>query len=91
MAKAMSGVTKAMGNMNAAMNIPAMQKIMQEFERENEKMDITQETMDDAMDGVMGDADDSEEEDLVVQQVLDEIGIGVGQQVFIFQMLDIHA
>jgi charged multivesicular body protein 2A len=80
MATAMQGVGKAMANMNQAMNLPAMQKIMRDFERENEKMDITQETMEDAMDGVMGDADDSDEEDLIVNQVLDEIGINVGQQ-----------
>lgn len=36
MANAMKGVTKAMGRMNATMNIPAMQKIMMEFEKQSE-------------------------------------------------------
>ena len=36
MADAMRGATKAMGAMNRQMNLPAMQKIMMEFERQNE-------------------------------------------------------
>ena len=34
MAKAMKGVTKAMSQMNAKMNLPQLQKIMMDFERE---------------------------------------------------------
>ena len=34
MAKAMKGVSKAMSQMNARMNLPQLQKIMMEFERE---------------------------------------------------------
>ena len=35
----MKGVTKAMGQMNRQMILPSLQKIMQEFERQNEKME----------------------------------------------------
>ena len=34
MAKAMKGVSKAMAQMNARMNLPQLQKIMMDFERE---------------------------------------------------------
>ncbi|EGD75599.1 charged multivesicular body protein 2a [Salpingoeca rosetta] len=61
MAKAMSGVTKAMARMNKTMNIPALQKIMAEFEKQSEVMDMKQEMMDDAVDDVMGEEEDDEE------------------------------
>ena len=36
--------------MNKQMNLPALTKIMREFERQNEKMDMTSEMMGDAID-----------------------------------------
>ena len=50
MADAMRGATKAMGAMNKQMNLPALMKIMREFERQNEKMEMTSEMMGDAVD-----------------------------------------
>jgi len=50
MADAMRGATKAMGAMNKQMNLPALTKIMREFERQNEKMEMTSEMMGDAVD-----------------------------------------
>lgn len=41
---------QAMGMMNKQMNLPALTKIMREFERQNEKMDMTSEMMGDAID-----------------------------------------
>ncbi len=41
MADAMRGATKAMGAMNKQMNLPALTKIMRDFERQNEKMEMT--------------------------------------------------
>jgi len=71
----MKGVTKAMGQMNRQMNLPALQKIMQEFEMQNEKMEMVSEVMGDAIDDALeGDEEEEETEDLV-SQVLDEIGI----------------
>ena len=46
----MRGATKAMGAMNKQMNLPALTKIMREFERQNEKMEMTSEMMGDAVD-----------------------------------------
>ncbi|KAF8034047.1 hypothetical protein BT93_C0356 [Corymbia citriodora subsp. variegata] len=80
MGEAMKGVTKAMGQMNRQMNLPSLQKIMQEFERQNERMEMTSEVMGDAIDDALeGDEEEEETEDLV-NQVLDEIGIDVNQE-----------
>jgi len=38
MADAMKGVTRVMGRMNRAMNLPQLQRIMMEFERQNEAL-----------------------------------------------------
>lgn len=66
--------------MNRQMNLPALQRIAQEFEKENDIMDQRQEMMDDAIDDATGMEDEEESED-VVNQVLDEIGIDLGQAV----------
>ena len=64
--------------MNAKMNPQKVNKQMMNFARENEKFDMTQEMMNDAMDDAF--AVDSGEEDAVVNQVLDEIGIEMTDQ-----------
>ena len=51
-----------------------------EFEKENDIMDQRQEMMEDAIDDVTG-LEDEEESEEVVSQVLDEIGIDLGQAV----------
>lgn len=51
-----------------------------EFEKENDIMDQRQEMMDDAIDDVTG-VEDEEEGEEVVNQVLDEIGVDLGQSV----------
>ncbi|CAD7694980.1 unnamed protein product [Ostreobium quekettii] len=80
MADAMRGATKAMKVMNKKMNIPALQKIMREFEMQNEKMEMTSEMMGDAIDDVFEGEEEEEETDDLVNQVLDEIGIGTAEQ-----------
>merc|ERR1712058_74132 len=57
MAQAMKGVTKAMMNMNKQMKLPEIQKIMQEFEKQSEIMDMKEEMMSDVIDDAMGDED----------------------------------
>lgn len=81
MAEAMRGVTKAMGQMNKQLNLPALQKIMMEFEKQNEKMEMTSEVMGDAIDDVLEGDEEETETDELVSQVLDEIGIDLDQQV----------
>lgn len=92
MAEAMRGVTKvknpvfnfkfqAMAQMNRRVNLPAIQKIMMEFEKQSEMMDMKEEMMNDAIDDAMDEAEDEEETDAIVNQVLDEIGIDLKQSV----------
>jgi charged multivesicular body protein 2A len=74
MMQAMKGATGVLGNMNKSMNLPALQRIAMEFERENDIMDQRQEMMDDAIDDVTGLEDEADGEE-IVEQVLEEIGI----------------
>ncbi|KAL7267854.1 ESCRT-III subunit protein did4 [Rhizina undulata] len=78
MMQSMKGATTLLGSMNRSMNLPALQRIAMEFEKENDIMDQRQEMMDDAIDDVTG-LDDEEESDEVVNQVLDEIGVDLNQ------------
>lgn len=71
------------------MNLPALQRIAMEFEKENDIMDQRQEMMDDAIDDATGMEDEEESED-VVNQVLDEIGIDLGQAVGRMLCLEAH-
>ena len=75
MSEAMKGVTKAMGRMNKTMKLPQIQKIMQEFEKQSEIMDMKEEMMNDVMDDAMGGSDDEEETENLVNKVLDELGL----------------
>ena len=56
----LTGVTKALRNMNKRMNLPQLQKIMMQFERESEIMDLKEETISDTIDDVMGEEDEEE-------------------------------
>ena len=69
--------------MNKGLNLPAIQKIMNEFEKESAMMDMKEEMMSDAVDDVMDDDLEEEEEegDKILKEVLDEIGVGLSQQV----------
>ena len=78
--QSMKGATQLLGSMNRQMNLPALQRIAMEFEKENDIMDQRQEMMDDAIDDVTG-LEDEEEGEEVVNQVLDEIGVDLGQSV----------
>lgn len=80
MMQAMKGATMALGSMNRSMNLPQLQRIAMEFERENDIMDQRQEMMDDAIDDAM-DTGVEEEGDEVVEQVLEEIGVDLSQSV----------
>nr|CAG4638824.1 EOG090X0H8I [Cyclestheria hislopi] len=80
MAQAMKGVTKAMQSMNKQLKLPQIQKIMQEFEKQSEIMDMKEEMMSDAIDDAMGDEADEEESEAIVSQVLDELGLQLTDQ-----------
>lgn len=78
MMQSMKGATQILGSMNRSMNLPALQRIAMEFERENDIMDQRQEMMDDAIDDITG-VDEEEETDEIVEQVLEEIGVDLRQ------------
>lgn len=86
MMQSMKGATSLLGSMNRSMNLPALQRIAMEFEKENDIMDQRQEMMDDAIDDVTG-LEDEEEGEEVVKEVLDEIGVDLGQAVCLVDLL----
>lgn len=69
-----------MQNMNRQLNLPQIQKILQDFEKQSEMMDMKEEMINDAIDDAMEDEGDEEETDAVVSQVLDELGLQLGEQ-----------
>nr|KIR44222.1 charged multivesicular body protein 2A [Cryptococcus bacillisporus CA1280] len=83
MATAMKGATRAMGQMNRSLNLPQIQKIMNDFERESSTMDMKEEMMSDAVDDAMEDEDEGEgeevESDKILKEVLDEIGMNMNE------------
>lgn len=75
--------------MNRGLNLPQIQRIMTEFEKESSMMDMKEEMMSDAVDDVMDEEEDEEEEgDKILKQVLEEIGVDLEQQVFLYHSLD---
>lgn len=80
MAEAMKGVTRAMHNMNRTMNLPQIQRILAEFEKQSEIMDMKEEMISETMDDAMEGDDDEEETDKIVTQVLDELGLQLNGQ-----------
>ncbi|CAM9576476.1 unnamed protein product [Discosporangium mesarthrocarpum] len=81
MAGAMKDVTKAMVSLNKQVNVPALQKIMLEFARENERSELTGELIGDSLDDALAEDGDAEAEEQIVSQVLDEIGVSFGDSV----------
>ncbi|KAJ5458155.1 hypothetical protein N7475_009543 [Penicillium sp. IBT 31633x] len=79
MMQSMKGATMLLGSMNRQMNLPALQRIAMEFERENDVMDQRQEMMDDAIDEATGMEGEDEEGEDIVKEVLDEIGVDLNQ------------
>jgi len=78
-----SNQNQAMASMNKGMNLPAIQRIMMEFEKQSSMMDMKEEMMADAVDDVMEDDEEDEEAegDKILQAVLEEVGIDLQQKV----------
>ena len=75
MATAMRSATRAMATLNRQMNNAQLQQIMMMFEREGEVMELKQDIMDDTIDDVMSSPLDGEQEEELINQIMDEIGI----------------
>jgi charged multivesicular body protein 2A len=68
--------------MNHGLNLPGIQRIMNEFEKESAMMDMKEQMMSDAVDDVMDEEEDEEEEgDKILKEVLDKIGVHLAQEV----------
>jgi len=80
MANAMKGVTRAMMRMNRTINLPSLQRIMMEFQKQSEMMDMKEETIGETMDDMWSDDEEEAATDEVIGQVLDEIGINLETQ-----------
>lgn len=70
-----------MASMNRGLNLPSIQRIMNDFEKESSMMDMKEEMMSEAVDDVMDEEEEEEEGDKILKQVLDEIGVDLSQQV----------
>ena len=80
MADAMRGVTRAMKDMNSQLNVPRLNNIMQDFERQNGRMENTTDTLSDTIDNTMIADGEEEESEELVSQVLDELGCNIDVQ-----------
>uniref|UniRef100_A0A8C7KCW7 Charged multivesicular body protein 2Bb n=2 Tax=Oncorhynchus kisutch TaxID=8019 RepID=A0A8C7KCW7_ONCKI len=77
MAGAMATTTKTMQAVNKKMDPQKMQQTMQNFQKENMKMEMSEELINDTLDEIFDASGDEEESDSIVNQVLDEIGIEI--------------
>jgi len=69
--------------MNRGLNLPAISRIMNDFEKESDMMNMKEEMMSEAVDDVMDEEEDEEEEgDKLLKEVLDEIGVSLAQEVY---------
>eukprot|EP00467_Chlorarachnion_reptans_P014246 CAMPEP_0114515642 /NCGR_PEP_ID=MMETSP0109-20121206/16859_1 /TAXON_ID=29199 /ORGANISM="Chlorarachnion reptans, Strain CCCM449" /LENGTH=206 /DNA_ID=CAMNT_0001695889 /DNA_START=263 /DNA_END=883 /DNA_ORIENTATION=- len=80
MSESIKKVSKAMTKLNAQIKLPELQKAINNFVKENEKMELKQEVMEDAMEDVFEDEENEEQEEQIVNQVLDELQINLDQQ-----------
>ena len=81
MTRSMREATVLLAGMNRSMDLPQLQQISMEFEKQNDLMDQRQEFMDEAIDNVMDDElDEDEEADEIVNRMLDEIGVDLNTQ-----------
>ena len=68
---------KTMVTMNKIQDPMKTAKIMKDFEIQNMKMGMTDEMINETLDGVLEGSDDEFESDQIVNRVLDEIGIEI--------------
>uniref|UniRef100_UPI00358DE5E3 charged multivesicular body protein 2b n=1 Tax=Myxine glutinosa TaxID=7769 RepID=UPI00358DE5E3 len=78
--QAMATTTKTMGKVNMQMDPRKTQQMLQAFERENTKLEMSEELVNDCMEEAFADSDEEGEADSIVSQVLDEIGIEVSDK-----------
>ena len=77
-AQSIAGATKVMGAVNKALDPARVQQTMQDFEKQSTLMSMQQEMVDDVFEGL--DAEWADDDDEVLAQVMDEIGLDVASQ-----------
>jgi charged multivesicular body protein 2A len=75
MQQAMANMTRAMIRMNRGINVKVMQDIIRNFEKHTMMMEDKQSMIDDTLDQSMADFDNPDEENDIVRQVMEEIGL----------------
>ncbi|VDL79364.1 unnamed protein product [Nippostrongylus brasiliensis] len=75
MSQVMGSTVNTMKTMEKQMPMDRVAKNMKEFQMAQERLGISEEMMNDALDGILNDSGDEEEQNAIVNQVLDEIGI----------------
>jgi len=78
--EAMRGITLALRQMNQQLQLPRIQRILQEFEKQSMVMDMKEEMMSETIDDAMDGEDDEEEKDAIVAQIFDELGLQLTDQ-----------
>ena len=79
-ATAIGSVAQTMKIANSAMDVKQTTKIMMEFQRENERMEVKGEMMDDMLASAFDGDEIEEEADMVTNQVLAELGVELDSQ-----------
>ncbi|KAK0422466.1 hypothetical protein QR680_007589 [Steinernema hermaphroditum] len=80
MSDAVAASTKTMKTMQKQMPVEKLAKEMRDFQIAQEKMGITEDMVNDTLDSMLDESGDEEEQDAIVNQVLDEIGIDLNAQ-----------
>ncbi|XP_075920527.1 charged multivesicular body protein 2b isoform X2 [Petromyzon marinus] len=75
MASAMASTAKTMGSVSKEMDPMKTMKMMEAFNKQNAKMEMSEEMISETLDSMFEESGDEEEGDSIVAQVLDEIGI----------------
>lgn len=75
---AMQSAARALHVLNQQINLQVVQKMMQQFERDTEIMEAKDELISDTLNEMGAQEEDQANEDTIVNQVLDELGVEIG-------------
>ena len=75
MADVLKNVTKVLVKINKKVNIASTQKILMEFSKQSDMMDMMSEGMDDLLDDELGESDEEAESEEIISKIFDELGL----------------
>ncbi|KAF2892629.1 hypothetical protein ILUMI_13543 [Ignelater luminosus] len=81
LAEAMGVAGETMSDMNKMMRPEQIGAMLNNFSKENMKMDMTDEMINETLDDMLTESGDEQESDNIITQVLDEIGIETGEKI----------